>query len=233
MSEELEVMKESAIATQEVAKTTGKAIEASEKFGGFMAKYFSGTLEQGIGIFEDKLKYMRWERQLRLMDKVNEVLKNRGIQEPFKPIPLKLAIPLFEAASLEDDDYLQNLWSNLLVNASDSQSTFELQRSYIEILGQLTPLEAKILEKLYSLSYEEALHKGIITADLPDGVEIVNEKEKDRKYIEPSSEVTLALANLARLGCLSSAKTLGGGESFTFVNPTYLGKNFVDSCSSR
>ena len=58
---------ETAKAIQEVAKTTGKAIDASEKFGTFFSRFAQGSLEQCMGIFEDKLKYMRWERQLRLI----------------------------------------------------------------------------------------------------------------------------------------------------------------------
>ncbi len=231
MAEELDVIKETAKATQEVAKTTAKALETSEKFGRFIANYIAGSLEQAMGIFEDKLKYMRWERQLRLMDRADEVLKNRGLYEPLRPIPLKLAIPLFEAASLEDNNYVQDLWTNLLVNASDPQSTIELQRSYIDILEQLTPLEAKILEQLYSLSFEESQHKGIITGDLPDEVKVFN-GQGDKGLKEPNLEVKLALANLARLGCVSPMKTFGGGEVFTYVNPTYLGKKFVESCST-
>lgn len=50
---------ESAKAVQEVAKATGKAIDTTQKFGGFISRYVAGPLEQGMGIFEDKLKYMR------------------------------------------------------------------------------------------------------------------------------------------------------------------------------
>lgn len=222
---------ETAKATQEVAKTTGKAIEASEKFGEFIAKYISGSLEQGMGIFEDKLKYMRWERQLRLIDKADEVLKSRGLQKPTKPIPLKLAIPLLEAASLEDDNYIQNLWINLLVNASDAEMGIELKRTYIDILERITPLEAKILEKIYLLSFEESHHKGIATENLPDVAKIItDETRKDIK--EPSLELKLALTSLSILGCISLGKTMGGGEVFTVVNPTYLGKYFIEACES-
>ena len=110
---------ETAKAVQEVAKTTGKAIDAGEKFGGFISRYIAGSIEQGTGIFEDKLKYMRWERQVRLMQRAEQLLKETGLSQPTRAIPLKLAIPLLEAASLEDDDYLQDLWARLLVNAAN------------------------------------------------------------------------------------------------------------------
>ncbi len=221
---------ETAKATQEVAKTVGKAIDTSEKFGGFIAKYIASSMEQAMGIFEDKLKYMRWERQIRLIDKVDELMKSRGSEKPSRPLPLKLAIPLFEAASLEDNDYLQDLWISLLVNVSEADSKIELQRSYIDILERLTPLEAQILEKLYSLSFEETQHSGIITGNLPTEVAVFNENE-DKNLLEPSPEIKLALANLIKLGCVSAKKTFGGGEIFVYVNPTYLGMKFIEACT--
>lgn len=41
----------------------------------------------------------------------------------------------------------------------------------------------------------------------------------------------LSLANLARLGCISIQKSWGGGEIFKLVNPTLLGKSFVEACT--
>ena len=112
MNEETEAVKETAKAVQEtakaaqeIAKTTGKVIDVGQRFSSFISRYIFGSLEQGMGIVEDKLKYMRWERQYRFMEKVEEYMTSIGIEKPTKPIPLKLAIPLLEAASLEDDDY--------------------------------------------------------------------------------------------------------------------------------
>ena len=119
---------ETAKATQEVAKTTEKALDLAQRFGSFIAQYVAGPLEQGVGIFEDRLRYMRWERQIRLMDRANNFIKCLGIQAPTKPIPLKLAIPLFQAASLEDDDSLQDRWAKLLVNSSVLEREIDLTR---------------------------------------------------------------------------------------------------------
>ena len=101
---------ESAKAIQEGAKTSGKAIDTVEKLGGFISRYVSGSLEQAVGIVEDKLRYLRWERQIRLMERADQLMAQLGKDTPTKPIPLKLAIPLIQAASLEDDDYLQDMW---------------------------------------------------------------------------------------------------------------------------
>ncbi|MBL8389344.1 MAG: DUF4393 domain-containing protein [Hydrogenophaga sp.] len=228
---ESESVTEAAKAVQEVAKTTGKAIEVSEKFGGFISKFVTGSLEQAVGIFEDKLKYMRWERQVRYMQRVEQLARDVGLSSPTRVIPLKLAIPLLEAASLEDDDLLQDLWVRLLVNAVDERSHINLQRSYIEILRQLTSLEAKLLQMIYSLPYEQTLHAGIVTGGLPTHVVAHEDDGRDHDPMEPSIEVKLALANLARLGFVVVQKSWGGGEIFKKVNPTLLGMSFVQACT--
>lgn len=222
---------ETAKAVTEIAKTTGKVIDAGERFGGFISRYIAGSIEQGMGIFEDKLKYMRWERQIRLMQRAEQLLKEIGLNRPTRAIPLKLAIPLFEAASLEDDDYLQDLWARLLVNAANAECHISLQRVYIEILEQITPLEANILQKIYLLPYEEMHHNGVEIANLPYGATAGKNDGKVMELPEPSDEVKLALANLSRLGCLTIQRSLGGGEIYKLANPTLLGKSFVAACT--
>ncbi len=55
------MLDEESKAVQEVAKATNNAIEAGRAMGGFIAKYVAGPLEQAMGIWDDKLKYRRWE----------------------------------------------------------------------------------------------------------------------------------------------------------------------------
>lgn len=222
---------QTAKAVQDVAKTTGKAIDAAQNFGGFISRYVAGPLEQGMGIFEDKLKYMRWERQVRLMQRAEVLQREAGLSGPTRAIPLKLAVPLFEAASLEDDDHLQDLWARLLVNAANGSSHVSLQRAYIAILEQLTPFEASILETIYSLPYDKTQHDGVVVGSLPASVSVGQDDSSQEALLEPSDEVKLALANLARLGCVVIQKSWGGGEIFQKVNPTLLGKSFVDACT--
>lgn len=222
---------ESAKAVQEVAKASGKAIDAGQNFGGFIARFVAGSLEQGMGIFEDRLKYMRWERQVRLMQRANQLLKEIGLERPTRAIPLKLAVPLLEAASLEDDDYLQDMWARLLVNAANGDSRVSLQRAYISILEQITPFEALILQKIYALPYDDTRHNGVAVGNLPESVAVGPEGSKADELPEPREDVTLALANLARVGCIVIQKSMGGGELFKEINPTLLGKTFVEACT--
>ena len=231
MSEGNEVV-ETAKATQELAKASGKAIDASAKFGGFISKFIAGPLEQGAGIFEDKFRYMRWERQVRLMQKAETLMKELNVTGILRPIPIKHAIPLLQAASLEDDDYLQDLWAKLLVNASAPNSEVVLRRAHIDILERLSAVEVQILQRIYAHSEAELGCQPVCTYKLPDVAEIETEELRSQSHtFQPPSEIKLALANLSRLGCVGLPTAWGGGEFFTAVYPTIMGRSLYEACS--
>ena len=211
------------------AKATYKALDVTDNFGAFIAKFIAGPLEQGVGIFEDKLRYMRWERQIRLMEKANELLVELGENGPKRPLPLKLAIPLFQAASLEDDDSLQDMWVRLLVNSSRTEPTIELSRAYIDILERLSPLEALILDKIYPASFEPRERSGIVTMGLPKKIAYRDDGNQP-EYVHPSQIVIMALANLSRLGCITPSRSWSGFEDFTTIHPTLMGRSLTAAC---
>lgn len=229
MSEELKTIQETAKATQEVAKTTGKAIGAAEKLGKFVSKYIAGPLEQGMGIVHDKLIYMRWERQQRYMVKAQEFLKELGLEEPSRPVPMQLAIPMLQGASLEESDEIQDRWAKLLVNAADAESGVTVTRNYITILEHLTPYEAKILDKIYSVPEEQVL-KGVWTTNLPDELIFEAPEGVDMK---PHRELELALANLNQLGVIDAHQSWGGTQMMACVSQTVLGRSFINACRLR
>ncbi len=219
---------ESAKAVQEVAKTTGKALDTAREAGGFISRFIAGPLEQGMGIFEDKLKYMRWENQQRFMERALSWQRRLGLSPPDRAVPLKIAVPLFQGAAIEEDGGLQDRWARLLINAAYEQSGIEVQRAYVEILSQLSPLEAKILDAVYALPFGAAQHDGIFTSDLPDTATLATGSGDDQA--EPSDTVKLAIAIQVRIGCLRMGMTWGTGEYFRRITPTVLGRYFVDAC---
>lgn len=222
-------VEEDSKAIKEVAKTTGKAIDGAREFGKFIARYIEGSLDQGLGIFEDKLKYMRWERQVRLMQRAQQFLEERGLEGPTRAIPLSFAIPLFQAASIEEDDFLQDRWAALLVNAADASCDVHIRRSYISILNDLTPLDALILDKIYYASNLNG-KDGFFTGHLPEEVTV----DKPGDDFQPPLDIRLSLANLIRLGCLTSGGGFMGpppGVDFSYVTLTAMGRAFVEACS--
>ncbi|MET3392540.1 hypothetical protein ABIC33_003198 [Variovorax sp. 1140] len=222
-------MNEEAKAVGEIAKTTGKAIDAAKATGGFIAKYIGGALEQGMGIFEDKLKYLRWERQHRLILRADEFLKRSGLQVPSRAVPLKLALPILQGATLEEDDDLQDRWAALLVNAANASFPGEIRRAYASMLEQLTSLDVRILDVIYSLPFFDGMEHGVTTDALPDSAELMTASYAQIAS-RPQEEIEVSLANLARLGCIRPSLTYGGGEIFSRVVPTFAGREFVNAC---
>lgn len=227
-------MEEEFKAVQEVAKTAGKVTDAAREFGGFLAFLIKRPLEQAMAIWEDRLKYMRWERQVRLMQRAKKFLSDRGLQEASRATPMSFAIPLLQAASLEEDDYLQDRWAMLLVNAADAKSGIDIRRAFISILEDLSPFDALILDKIFHAlpAATTAENQRIFTAQLPEEAVVWNDKEHPANTIRLPKEVELSLGNLYRLGCLTS---WGGWfippNDFICVCLTALGKAFVEACT--
>lgn len=218
---------EEAKAVQEVAKAAGQGINTLEKAGGYLSKYIGGPLEQASGILEDKLKYYRWERKVRLLDRANDFLKERGISSPTAPVPLKVAIPLLEAGSIEEDNDIQDIYAYILANAADIDFKLKIQRTYIDVLQNLSGLEIGILRKIYALNFEEIWSDGVWTTKLP---EILLNEKPEQDNLRPPKDVEIALANMHRLSLINRGSTWGGGEIYSQVTPTLFGKEFVQIC---
>lgn len=131
-------------------KSTGvAAIEAAEKLGQFLSSVFGETIKTSVGMLQDKLAVVRWERQVRLADRVKEIIEQRHKEGTSVSVPPRLAVPIIEAASLESDDSLQDLWAYLLASAMNSETTQKVRSAFVDIIKQLEPVDVKILEFCY------------------------------------------------------------------------------------
>lgn len=221
-------MEEEAKAITETAKTAGKAIDALTKMGQFIAQYLKGPLAQASGIYQDKLTYIRWERQVRLMDRANEFLHQRGIAEPTRPVPMSILVPILQLGSMEEDNELQDRWAQLLVNAADANSGIVVEPAFIGILQNLSSRDAAILEKTYSVAVEDE-SKPLYMYGLP--AEILTEKPSGE--INPPAEVHQSLENLKRLGLIQGAMFWGGGTNNQYAFQTFLGRAFMKACRGK
>jgi hypothetical protein len=84
-------------------------------------------------------------RKVEAVLKTHRMLKERGISP--HAVPPRLLLPILEGASIEDDEELHTRWAALLANAAASPNL--VHPSYIEILRQLAPEDAGLLDKLY------------------------------------------------------------------------------------
>lgn len=219
---------ENAKAVQEASKAVQKVTDAAEKFGGFISKYTHESLEAGLGIFADKLRYLRWERQARLIKRAEEFLAQLGEDSIKYPLPLKYAVPLMEAASLEEDDELQDLYAKLLVNACTSHAKAPFMRSYIDTIERFTPLMARIFHNSYK-NYPQMAAKFLEHEDpkttLPEDL--------TSAFVVGgfSEESELAWNELDRLGCLRVSRHMNGGQISLRSKPTKYGLALFNACN--
>jgi hypothetical protein len=182
---------EKAKAILEVAKTTGKAVDAIQEAGAFFNSIFGETLRQNGGITADWVRHFRYVNSLTIADKVKTILDARRMTGKPIPISLQHALPLLDGAALESEDEIQNLWSALIANAADPNRAIRIKKVYIEILRGLEPLDARIMEFLSDPKLDEKYSGGTLNVyDLANGVQADLE------------DVKISLQTLARYGCV-------------------------------
>lgn len=139
---------ETAKAVQEVAKTTGKAIDATDRIGRFFSRVMNESIEATCGMLSDTLKYKRWERQVQFMEKANRLIADKNLSDTARPIKPKMALPIFHHASLEDEETLHDIWVRLFVTALDPDCQ-EPRSVFVDIISQLEPLDVQVLNVVY------------------------------------------------------------------------------------
>lgn len=150
MSEAEEIAK----AIQESAKLGEKGLEIADKAGSFFAKVFREPINEISGMITDKLRFIRWKRMVQMADEVNKILEEKNIEDT-RAVPPKIALPIIEEASLEDDPTLQSLWNHLLANAMNPNFNDELRYGFIEMIKGITGIEAKLLNEFYEVLRRE------------------------------------------------------------------------------
>ncbi len=78
------------------------------------------------------------------MQKTERILRDAGL--PANAVPPRLLLPIVEHCSVEDNETLREMWAGLLATAS--QQTDAVSPSFIETLKQLTPDDARHLERV-------------------------------------------------------------------------------------
>lgn len=250
---------ESAKAIQEVAKASKEAIGATQKLGTYIAGLVKEPMDSIIGILSDRLKFVRWQRQVRLEDKIKEIISERNLQDTLEPVPLKFALPILENATIEENDDLQDLWAALLVAAGDPCKNKSIKIAFVSMLKELDPLDAKILDACYNYASSKFLKDNDGENIVCFGKPYYNGKNWLKKYHIPIDSESIyktvgikklqglsAFDNLVRLRLLAefvkeeSIEVPDADMDFTnydvaivdkgYFNLTALGVEFVNAC---
>ena len=146
---------ESAKAAQEIAKASSQGIAAVSGLGQWLDQIFGEAIGESVRLHWTVKARERsiasaiysWECLEVLMHKTEQRLRKRGVTH-FRFVPPKIALPLLQNATMEDDDDLHSLWASLLATSLDARSA-EVHRKFVSILADLTSADAAILEKMW------------------------------------------------------------------------------------
>jgi hypothetical protein len=166
-------------------------------------------------LLRDVVQGWRLSNLTRTAEKLERILKERGLGVELKPLPTGVALALVEAVSREDEEDVQRLWAQLLANHADPNRSLELDKDVIEIVRQLTSIDARVLEYLAQPHYDihRVLAGGFDAPHLAQALGVGPER------------LARSINNLWRLGCLlqqqAGPQMLDGG-GLSVVGPSAL-----------
>ena len=158
----------------------------------------------------------------------------KKVVDPNK-VPLKILLPTIEGLSVEDNEELSEKWANLLKSGISGS---DIHPSFPAILSELSPIDARLLEKISSLIDKPAQ----LRVNSGDWIDIPGVSElrlaHDKSISE--NEISLSLDNLIRLNLCEKIVLEGiikvGTMEFDEtrrVQVTSLGKKFLEVVNSK
>lgn len=166
-----------------IANTIGMPIETINKATTFLAELVAPTLKELSLIPFDSVKEYRYRRQIDILNRTRDYCSKSNIKP--KQIELKNIVPLLEYSSLEENEDIFQLWTNLLIASIDENRSHVFLSTYINILKQLSPIEVKILDFIF------ASKSPVTNKDLKDIIEI--------DTVKNDITIDIAMTNLMRM----------------------------------
>jgi len=170
------------------ATISEKAIEKAFKF--LEAIIIPPCEELGL-LLQEQVRLWRFKNQVRILNKAEEYLKKKNIKP--QKVPFKFIAPLLEYSSLEEEETMQERWAALLARAADPKYIDKNNLYCLEILKQISPIEAKVLDAMFEFHPLEYLRS-------------IDYKERDKVIMERNNldfpDYQVLLSNLLRLGLI-------------------------------
>jgi hypothetical protein len=203
-----------------VEKVADPVVGLLQKIAGPAAEEIGLTLKDAVHVY-------RVRRAYRLAEKFAAFCNRTGVQP--RQVPLRILLPILDAASVEDDETLHTMWANILAAAAIPGADPKPYPAFIETLKQLSHEDAVFFNALYDdldrrrdefmrLSLREQAN--LTFPEPPDGYELVYTYLRANGYVEQAGsceeahnrhefEVDVAFENLTRLGLLGECPVPG------------------------
>jgi hypothetical protein len=145
-------------ATEETAKTTGKAFEIVHDAGGYLRQVFGDLVINGVGwLIGDWVAAKRERNFDALCRRTMEILHERDVEAPIELSPNQ-ATELLTAAQDESREELAELWARLLANAMDPNLN-SVRHSFITSVKNMDRLDAVVLRYIHEENIA-SIHRG-------------------------------------------------------------------------
>ena len=134
-------------ATEETAKTAGKALQIVHDVGGYLRSVFAEVPADFVGVAGGAWLH---EIHIRIKDalrrRTEELVRERDVPKVIELSP-NLAAALIEGAQEEGREELMELWARLLANAMDPNIN-SVRYSFVDAVKNMDPLDAVVLRHI-------------------------------------------------------------------------------------
>lgn len=206
----------------------GRVLQELEPAARDFAARVTGSATHELGeILAGKVRLRRYRSEIKVWTEAKKIAEEGGL--PASAVPVKVLTPLLAYAALEDEDDedMVGRWANLLANAA-TDSTAEVPPSFPEILRQLEPIDAQILDMIFEKTDSPPANLG------PGAPGAWSAQDIETNGNLPQGTVTQSrLENLVRLGLASHAsagKVAGENVLRHTIRLSALGYDFVRAC---
>jgi len=210
-------------------EVTNAAVEEAK---GLLNKFLGPAFNEAGAMLGNNVRMFRLREEIKLLRKAEQILSEEGL-EP-KAVNMRVLLPLLDTAVLEDNEDMAERWASLLASAANPNNKTALEASFIEILKQLVPSHAFVLDVFYEqikrdkLPPEKWAERGYVFSDLKGFL------QRDVPQFDVAIDNLLRLHLVAyptpNLGIANGHEVRVQVTSSNILCATSLGYAFVSAC---
>lgn len=206
---EAEAAKEAGKAVQETAKAASKTLDLIRDAG----KIFGPAAEELAALLGDRLRYWRFLNLNNIHKKVEKMREEQNISPDLvKFLSFGDSFRVIDAASLEDDDTVQELWARLLVNSTKEDGEPTIKKVHIDLIKSFSSAEVLFLDLIWTCECNANFKSNI---ELKNFNETMNKRSEEFWRKLPQDTRNTSIQNLMRLRCITfRGKQIDGSHLF-------------------
>lgn len=179
-------------------------------------------------LLRDQLNGYLGQNRRATLERGEAFVKHQG-REPHA-IPLRVLLPILDRCGFEDNEFLRDRWAALLASASTAaEQDEEVPPAFANILAQLTPDTARVLEVLADTQIEEGRF-GITAGQLADKLALGDNARFTEQHVLFCLDLALGAGLVDREPALIVIEDEVRMTDGRDVQLSHLGRRFVRAC---